>query len=580
MNTFNKPETKAGNTADQSSLTIHNPHFITFTDPLLTIDVLGGIDPRQLERMPATLRITCQDYPPYRTTLNLYSDAQTDKLLRTLCDKWHLDLAEVSRAVHTFILRLDGYKFRALTNAYHHPPRFEQTAQQQQQARQLLESKQLPERLLEHFHTAGILGEDDNALILFMALASHKSHNPFSVICLAKSGIGKSYLLQKLADCLPPDTYTFHTRISPNALYYFDSGQLQDKALLIEDMEWTTQMLQPLATLQAWGKLTNTRATKDKDGLLHATTFEVKARLCLVACAYLEKTLDERSLPFLMVQLNHSAQQDQAVMDYQKQCKAGTIEAEAIAEAQHRLRGVIAGLDPVKVINPFAPLIELPPDIGHPRKSLLLLLDFIEVVTWFFQHQRTPHADPGTGEVVIHTHPDDVALAFRLLKTPLFRRADELSTPARGFYHWLQKFLSEVQSEQFTALDIRRVKAVHPRTLNRYLQELKLFGYISISGGNKHREGFIYRLTGLSYHSEAPRRIEESLQKTLDAIRAEHQKQAGSKAAKPAAKAAKSPAATPGSESVSQPPVTNPQRTDNQQESSRTTSNPKNTPKK
>ena len=39
----------------------------------------------------------------------------------------------------------------------------------------------------------GILGEDENALILLLAMASHKSENPFSVLCLAKSGIGKSY---------------------------------------------------------------------------------------------------------------------------------------------------------------------------------------------------------------------------------------------------------------------------------------------------------------------------------------------------------------------------------------------------
>jgi hypothetical protein len=34
------------------------------------------------------------------------------------------------------------------------------------------------------------LGEEENALILFLAMSSHKSENPFSVLCLAKSGIG------------------------------------------------------------------------------------------------------------------------------------------------------------------------------------------------------------------------------------------------------------------------------------------------------------------------------------------------------------------------------------------------------
>jgi hypothetical protein len=72
-------------------LQIINPHFITYTDAPegsgFTIDVLGGVDLAQVERLIVTLRITHQHYPPFRTTLDLYADEQTDKLLRTLCLK-------------------------------------------------------------------------------------------------------------------------------------------------------------------------------------------------------------------------------------------------------------------------------------------------------------------------------------------------------------------------------------------------------------------------------------------------------------------------------------------------------------
>ncbi|MFN5847319.1 MAG: hypothetical protein ACK43K_02395, partial [Chitinophagales bacterium] len=88
--------------------------------------------------------------------------------------------------------------------------------------------------LIKDLNTTGIIGEDENALILFLALASHKYSNPFSVLCLAKSGIGKSYLLQKLSECMPTNSFSFHTQISENALYYFDSNDLKNKALLIE----------------------------------------------------------------------------------------------------------------------------------------------------------------------------------------------------------------------------------------------------------------------------------------------------------------------------------------------------------
>jgi hypothetical protein len=45
--------------------------------------------------------------------------------------------------------------------------------------------------------------------------------------------------------------YLFHTKIVANALYYFNNSAKQDKSLLIEDLEWTTQMLSPLAAVQS-----------------------------------------------------------------------------------------------------------------------------------------------------------------------------------------------------------------------------------------------------------------------------------------------------------------------------------------
>ena len=88
------------------NLQVLNPHFITFQNELFTVDVLGGVDLMQLERMVCTLRVSYQDYPPMRTTLDLYNDNQANKLIRSICDKWELKLLDVSKTVHTFITEL------------------------------------------------------------------------------------------------------------------------------------------------------------------------------------------------------------------------------------------------------------------------------------------------------------------------------------------------------------------------------------------------------------------------------------------------------------------------------------------
>ena len=536
------------------NLNIHNPRFITYSDELLTIDILGGIDLYQIERMICTLRVSYQNYPPFRTTLDLYSENQSDKLIRTLCDKWELKLLDVSKTLHQLTLQLETYRLQELKfTGKNQAPQIELSEEDKKQAIQFLKDKNLIKNLTEQLNTTGILGENENAIILFLALASYKFNNPFSVICLAKSGIGKSYILQKLAECMPTGSYSFHTRISENALYYFNSNELNNKALFIEDLEWTTQMLQPLATLQTQGKLINTRATKDKDGMLHSTSFEVIAKLCLIACAYSDKNLSETSLPFLCINLNHTEQQDMLVMEYQKKCKSGLIKIETIQQVQQQLKNTIATLQAVNIINPFATLINLPEAITYPRKSLLLLLNFIDIITYFFQYQREQQIDEETGEINIITHPNDIALAFKLLKNSLFRKADELSTTARGFYNWLTPFLEEAKSNKFTALDIRKTRSVHPRTLNNYLNELKLFNYIQVTGGNKHREGFIYKLTNLGNQTDIQSNIEQSLQATLKSVWNEYNKQNGKQpikeaeqpTAEPEPKTIKSPEAEP-----------------------------------
>jgi len=522
------------------NLTIQNKNFITYDDKFLTVDVLGGVDLKQIERLVCTLRITYKNYPPYRTTLDLYNEHQTDKLIRTLCDKRELRLIEVSGSIHNLILQLEKYRLENLNYTSKGKQEFELSEADKKQALKILRSKNLLQQITKHLNQTGIIGENENAQILFTALASHKSGNPFSVISLAKSGIGKSYILQKLSKCTPDENYTFHTQISENAIYYFDSRDITGKILFVEDLEWTAQMLTPLSTLQTQEKLIKTRATKNKDGMIHSTTFEVAGKLCLLACAYSDKNYESLSLPFLMIHLNHSQKQDVAIMEYQKKVKAGRIATESIEKSQHILKTLLASLENVSIINPYAELINLPQDVAHPRKSLLLLLNFTEAITFLHQHCRKQTVNKETGEIFIKTHPDDIETAFKLLKNSLFRRADELSTTARGFYRWLTKFLTEAKTKEFTALDIRKVKAIHPRTLNRYLQELKIYSYVQVTGGNKHREGYRYKITELGKQTDIQNRIEQELKTTLEKIKAKHEKEQENKAGKPVGQTAMS----------------------------------------
>ena len=191
-----------------------------------------------------------------------------------------------------------------------------------------------------------------------------------------------------------------------------------------------------------------------------------------------------------------------------------------IAQTQRKLQCVLASLENVRIVNPFAPLITLPEDLPHPRKTLLLLLNFIDIITFFFQRQRKEVTDEATGEVYIETHPDDIELAFSLLKNCLLRRADELSTPARGFYNWLQTFLTEAKTNQFMALDLRKVKRIHPKNAKPLPAGTHLCSIIyRLPVETNTREGYQYKFSNLNELSEKQSSIGQSLKKTLETIR-------------------------------------------------------------
>lgn len=485
------------------NLTIHSPHFITHQGGDLTVDVLGGVDLSSVERLICTLRITYKSYPPIRATLDLYNDDQSDRLIRRLCDKWELKLIDVSKSIHGLTMDLETYKLNRLKYSLADQQALpEMTLEEKQQAKEYLCSEHLLDKLQEDLNKAGVLASGNHLLILFMSMASVRSERPFSVLCFDESSGQLDNLIHNLSQCMPQGQHSYHTHISENALYYFDNHLLEDKVLFIGDMDCTQKMLGPLSALQVQGNLVKTRATKYKDGMLHSTTFRVKGSLCLIARASKNKTLDSSKLPFLSLAMEHHPELEAQMMEFNKELSAGLIDTYQIDQIKQRLSHLIASLEPIKVVNPFAHLIELPKEVPNRGRALVLLLNFIQAVTYFHQYTREVLTNEQTGEQYIESHPDDVALGFELLKDVLFETKDELAKATRVFYTWLQGHIAQEGLEDFTALDIRKHKHLHPRSLNRYLQELVQFHYLTISGGNKHRGGYRYQLTSLKTKDE------------------------------------------------------------------------------
>jgi len=214
-----------------------------------------------------------------------------------------------------------------------------------------------------------------------------------------------------------------------------------------------------------------------------------------------------------------SSEQDRRIMEYQTRLSAGLVDHGQEQAVKELFRSIQQVLQPLRVVNPYAAYIQLPEQIFKPRRTMTLLLSFIETVTFYHQYQREIKRD-GSGQPYIESTPEDISAAFGLLKEVLFSKGDELAKATRNFLEQLKAHLSAEKLDSFTPQQIRKVFRLPPRTLQRYIRELHQYGYLRQVSGYQHRKGFEYTIADRDEYSELTRLIDEQLQGILAQISA------------------------------------------------------------
>jgi hypothetical protein len=473
-----------------------NPEQLIYENDLLKLTVLGGIKIEGLDRMRTTLKaeLPKSPKPPIRHNLDLYNDTQLEKYIRKTAERLEIGTSVIAASLSELIEQLENYRLEKLkeTEATEEPVKILNKVENAE-ALKYLKQKNLLEQTQKDLQNTGIIGEEGNALILHLSMSSRKCPDPLSVICLAKSGEGKSYLMEKVAACFPVEDLLENTQFTENSFYYYKREEIRGKVFLIEDLDGAQAVLYPIRELQSKKRISKTVTVKDKNGQLKTVTLMVEGPVSVIGCTTREKVYEDNANRSILLYLDSSKAQDERILNYQKQRKANLINTTEEKTIQIKLQNSQRVLDPIKIINPYAPLIDLPKEVFKPRRTMGLLLNFIESITFYHQHQRKQQADKN-GELYIETTPKDIEWGFKLLRETLFRKSDELSGACRSFYEQLKRQLDKTKEDKFFAKEIRQQNRINPRTLNRYLQELVSYNHLEIVGGNKHKTGYQYQV--------------------------------------------------------------------------------------
>lgn len=470
--------------------------------------------------MKVTLKVQHKEKinQPQWYSIDLYNQGQREQTVNNVAETYEVSAQTTTQTFINLITELENHRLQKMEALQPKQEiKLELTAGQRQQAINELEKSNLLQRTNQLIGMTGITGEDQNRLIAYLVYTVRKQIIPLHVMFLGSSGSGKTWLQERISDLIPEEDKIEITQITENALYYFKQHELKNKLLLIEDLDGAAGVFYPLRELQTKRRISKTVTLKDSKGNLKTITLTVEGPVCVSGCTTKEKIYDDNANRCILLYTDQTKDQDRRINDYQTKIAGGEINLERERQYKELFKNMQRVLRPVTVINPYAKYIQLPEQVFKPRRTMTLLLGFIEAVTFYHQYQREVKKG-NTGELYIETTISDIEAAFSLLKDVLFSKSDELTKATRSFFELLKHHLTETSEQSFTPHQIRKAFRIEPRTLQRHIRELKQYGLIKTVSGFKHRRGFEYSVADGSEYSRLRSEIDGHLQAIIERI--------------------------------------------------------------
>jgi DNA primase catalytic core len=379
-----------------------------------------------------------------------------------------------------------------------------QSAQDRSEALKLGRSADLVGELQRDLGKLGIIGEETNRLLLYLALTSRRMLDPLAVQVLAGSGAGKSHLQDAVLSLCPDEDLIKLTSLSNQALFYKGEDSLKHKCLAVEEVAGAAGARYALRNLISAKKLTIETTVKNP-----ATgKMETQVNTVNGPTAVFETTTDPQGDPetksrFIITSIDESPEQTRAIVEAQRNRHTldGLRARHARAEVLRRHHAFQRALHTVEIVNPFEPLLGYGDDRLAFRRDHPKYLHLILAVTFLHQMQRPVRRDAGLGLDYIETTLDDIAIANDLAAELFGASVDDLSRPGREL---LERTAAHVQAKaertkttpekvEFTRRELREALGWSEYQLRTHLHELAELEYIvSLSG--RYGATFTYRL--------------------------------------------------------------------------------------
>jgi DNA primase len=413
----------------------------------------------------------------------------------------------IERELATLVLKLEDLQHEWMEKTLKpQEEKIEMTAEEKSAALEFLRDPQLLERILADFERCGVVGEETNKLVSYLAVVSRLLEAPLAVLVQSSSAAGKSALMEAVLAMLPEEQRVQYSAMTGQSLFYMGETDLKHKVLAIVEEEGASRAAYALKLLQSEGVLSI--ASTGKDGttgrlVTHQYRVEGPVMLFLTTTAIdLDEELQNRCL---VLAVDEGRAQTQAI--HKKQREGQTIEGLLAKREREEILRVHQNaqrlLKPLFVANPYARELTFLDSQTRTRRDHMKYLALIRSIALLHQHQRQRKTATHNGQTLeyIEVTLGDIAMANRLAHEVLGRSLDELPPQTRRLLLLVDELVSAECERQkieradfrFSRRDVRQHTGWGNTQLKTHLRRLEELEYLLVHHGGRG-QSFVYEL--------------------------------------------------------------------------------------
>lgn len=352
----------------------------------------------------------------------------------------------------------------------------------------LLRDPNLLDRILTDFTRAGVVGEETNKLVGYLAAVSRKLPEPLAIIIQSASASGKTSLMDAVLAFVPPEERVQYSAMTGQALFYMAETNLKHKVLAVVEEEGAERASYALKLLQSEGELTIASTGKDPDsGKLVTHEYRVEGPVMIMLTTTAVELDEELVNRALVLTVDEDRDQTRAIHERQRARRTldGRLASVAKAELLTLHRNAQRLIEPITIVNPYAPQLTFVDARTRARRDHEKYLTLIDVVALLHQHQRERKTVTRGAQSLTYVEVtrEDIAIANRLAAPVLGRSLDELPPQTRRFLELLDAWITRTcptrrADFRFLARDAREAIGLGATQVKLHLHRLVELEYV------------------------------------------------------------------------------------------------------